>query len=103
MYSIGTGPRFKKPKLNCDIACYSGIEDLATKQMKQAAGQGGFSRDARNSMISYGMTDNECDKFYNSIKAPTIKSMKSIGSGPGRFAYCTPKAEKKIRIRRGQK
>ena len=54
-------------------------------------------------MISYGMTDNECDKFYNSIKAPTIKSMKSIGSGPGRFAYCTPKAEKKIRIRRGQK
>ena len=72
MYSIGQSPRFADShKQATDVAFYSGTDD---KYGKVGLSQSkSFTKGTRKMILSFGQSDNPCEKYYNNVTPSNIK------------------------------
>ena len=67
-----------------DVAYYSGTDQKVGKASLSQSQS--FTRGVRKTIVSFGITDNPCSKFYHLKPASDVQQTKSLASGPKRLA-----------------
>ena len=67
---------------SCAEAYYAGNKD---KHKKPGSSRRSFTKEIRNTILSFGISDNPCKVLYDNNKSPNIKKTKPLASGTLRF------------------
>ena len=67
---------------SCAEAYYAGNKD---KHKKPGSSRRSFTKETRQTILSFGITDNPCEALYDNNKSPSVKKTKPLASGTLRF------------------